>query len=70
MQEKKKFTIFYESKGPSGNVYSLLGLVKSNLKFLDRGHEFDGIWERVKNADSYQKALEILGETANLIDIS
>jgi len=70
MQSQKKFTIFYESKGPSGNIYALLAILKENLKELSRYEEFAEISRRVQNADSYKQALEIIGETATLIDIS
>ena len=70
MQSQKKFTIFYESKGPSGNIYSLLAILRENLKEQGRYKEFAEISRRVQNADSYKQALEIIGETATLIDIS
>ena len=70
MPNQKKFKIFYESSGPSGNVYAVLATVRENLKEQNRMEEFAEISRRVQNADSYKEALEIIGETAELVDIS
>lgn len=66
----KKITIYYESRGPSGNIYAVLGAVRTELRKRHRITEYNDIWERVQNAKSYDEALEIIGEKFKLIDLS
>ena len=70
MPNQKKFKIFYESMGESGNIYVILNTVRNNLKEHNRIEEYAEISKRVQNADSYKEALEIISETAELVDIS
>jgi len=56
--------------GESGNIYVILNTLRENLKEQNRIEEFTEISSRVQNADSYKDALEIIGEIAELVDIS
>jgi len=70
MSRKNKPIIFYDSKGPSGNIYAVLAAVRSELRKRRRIIEYNDMWERVQNAMSYEEALKIIGEKVELRDLS
>lgn len=65
----KKPVLKYDSRGPSGNIYWILGQVKRILQQQGRKEAYDALWARIDTeARSYKEALEIIGEEVELID--
>ena len=64
----KKPVLRYNSRGPEGNVFWILGQAQRLMKQNGRIAEGKALWERVQNAGSYKEALEIIGEEVTLID--
>lgn len=64
-----KFTIHYNSRGESGNIFWILRAIYEECSregIVPR--QFKEMQERVFAADSYKEALRIIGEKVNLID--
>ncbi len=64
----KKPVLKYDRRGPSGNIFWLLGQTQLLMKQNGRIAEWKVMWERVQNAGSYQEALDIISEEVTLID--
>ena len=64
-----KPTITYDRSGPSGNIYAILGAVSQALRKQRRYTDFNTLRDRVFEAKSYEEALQIIGETVNLVEI-
>ena len=62
-------TIYFDRSGPSGNIYAILGAVSQELRKQRRYTEFNNLRDRVLEAESYEKALQIIGETVDLVEI-
>ena len=62
-------TIYFDRSGPSGNIYAILGAVSQELRKQRRYTEFNNLRDRVFEAESYEKALQIIGETVDLVEI-
>ena len=62
--------VIYDSQGPQGNIYYILGLVQQALKAERRYTDFNNLRDRVFEARSYEEALTIINETVTLIDTS
>ena len=62
-------TIYFDRSGPSGNIYAILGAVSQALRRQRRYTEFNNLRDRVFEAESYEKALQIIGETVDLVEI-
>jgi hypothetical protein len=58
----------YESRGPEGNIFWILGQVRRLLQEQNRITAYNELWERVQSADSYNDALQLIGEEVTLID--
>lgn len=58
----------YDSRGESGNIYWILGELSNIMKRENRISVYNEIRDRVFKAQSYQEALEIIGEVVTLID--
>lgn len=65
----EKPTITYDRSGPSGNIYAILGAVSQALRKQRRYADFNTLRDRVFEAQSYEEALQIIGETVNLVEI-
>ena len=65
----EKPTITYDRSGPSGNIYAILGAVSQALRNQRRCADFNTLRDRVFEAQSYEEALQIIGETVNLVEI-
>lgn len=65
----EKTTITYDRSGPSGNIYAILGAVSQALRKQSRYTDFNTLRDRVFEAQSYEEALKIIGETVNLVEI-
>jgi len=66
----EKPIIQYDSRGASGNIYYILGMVSQALRKQRRYTDFNNLRDRVFECHSYEKALKIIGETVTLIDTS
>ena len=62
-------TIYFDRSGPSGNIYAILGAVSQELRKQRRYTEFNNLRDRVFEAQSYEEALQIIGETVDLVEI-
>ena len=58
----------YDSRGETGNIYWILGALSNIMRREKRIIEYNEIRDRVFKAQSYQEALEIIGEVVTLID--
>lgn len=65
----EKPVIKFDSQGPSGNIFYILGLVKAALRKQRRIIDYNNCLERVQNSHSYAEALKIIREYVDLIDI-
>ena len=65
----EKPIITYDRSGPSGNIYAILGAVSQALRKQRRYTDFNTLRDRVFEAKSYEEALQIIGETVNLVEI-
>lgn len=66
----KKPVLEYDSRGPQGNIFWILGQAQRLMKRNGRIAEWKYIWERVQSAGSYEEALAIIGEEVTLKDVS
>ena len=64
----KKPVLEYDSRGPQGNIFWILGQAQRLMKRNGRIAEWKDIWERVQSAGSYEEALAIIGEEVTLQD--
>ena len=62
-------TIYFDRSGPSGNIYAILAAVSQALRRQRRYTEFNNLRDRVFEAESYEEALQIIGETVDLVEI-
>lgn len=60
--------IHFSSRGPSGNIFFILGKVRVEMQKQRRITEYNDMWEEVQNSGSYEAALEIIGRHVPLID--
>lgn len=67
--EKQKETVIYDSKGPSGNIFAIIGQVGTVLKKQRRINDYNELWSRVNACESYEEALSIINEYVRLVDI-
>ena len=59
--------IRFSSRGPSGNIFHILALVREAMRKQRRITEYNDMWERVQKTD-YRGALAILREAVDLVD--
>jgi len=64
----KKPELIYNSRGESGSIFWILGQVRRLLREQNRITAYNELWERVQSADSYNDALQLIGEEVTLID--
>lgn len=64
----KKQVIHFESCGRSGNIFFVLGMVRTVMHKERRISEYNDMWQEVQNSGSYQAALEIIGRHVPLMD--
>lgn len=65
----KKTRVEFNSCGPSGNVFHVIGMVQQVMRKQHRIMEFNEMWERVQNSKRYEEALAIMREYVELIDL-
>lgn len=61
--------VYFSSSGATGNVYALLGAVRTELRAIKKGNLFDDIYARVMSCHSYVDAICIMGEVVDLVDV-
>lgn len=61
-------TIHFNSRAESGNIFHVLGRVRTIMKKERRITEYNDMWQEVQNSGSYEAALEIIGKHVPLID--
>ena len=64
--KKQKPVIEYDPSGHTGNIYWILGEVSAIMRKQRRYTEFNNLRDRVFEAQSYEEALEIIGEEVTL----
>lgn len=64
----KKPELIYNSRGESGNIFWILGQVRRLLREQNQITAYNELWKRVQSADSYNDALQLIGEEVTLID--
>ena len=57
------------SQGPEGNIYFILGKTRDALRHERRISDYNDMWERVQNCESYTAALAEIRKTVDLIDL-
>ena len=64
-----KPTIYFSKEAESGNIFYLLGMVQKAMRKQNRFDDFNSLRERVFASGSYEEALRILREEADLVCI-
>jgi hypothetical protein len=59
----------FNSRGESGNIYRILGLVRAALQKQHRITDYNEIYFAVTNSGSYKEALEIIRQKIDLVDL-
>lgn len=65
----KKPSVHFHSCGRSGNIFCILGMVKTALTEERRITDYNDIWSRVQETHSYEDALAVIREKINLVDL-
>ena len=60
--QNPKIVVHYDTNGPSGNIFYILGNVKNALRKERRIQDWNDCLERVQNCHSYEEALKIINE--------
>lgn len=66
MQKKGKPIVEYDPCGHTGNIYWILGEVSAIMRKQRRIIDYNNLRDRVFAAQSYEEALEIIGEEVTL----
>ena len=61
--------IYFNSSGPTGNIFAILGTVSAVMKKQRRITEYNTMRDRVFEAKSYEEALAIIREYVELTDL-
>ena len=64
---QKKPIVEYDPPGQSGNIYWILAAVSNVMRKQNRIIDYNNLRDRVFEAQSYDEALEIIGEEVTLI---
>ena len=64
--KKDKPIMEYDTYSHSGNIYWILGEVSKIMRKQRRYTDFNNLRDRVFEAQSYEEALEIIGEEVTL----
>lgn len=70
MENKEKPMVIYDSRGPDGNIFAILGQVGRELRNVGRTSEYNELWSKVNQCESYNDALKVINEYVTLIDVS
>ena len=63
----KKPVITYDPHGETGNIFWILGQLRKEMQKQRRIDAYNQIWERVQKSGSYEEALKIISEEADLV---
>lgn len=58
----------FDRDAPNGNIFAVLGAARQEMQKQQRLSDYNEMWERVQNSESYNDALRIIGEYVTLID--
>ena len=64
-----KPTIYFSKEAESGNIFYLLGMVQKAMRKQNRLDAFNSLRDRVFASGSYEEALRVLREEADLVCI-
>ena len=64
--KQNKPVVEYDPHGHSGNIYWILGEVSQLMRKQRRYTDFNNLRDRVFEAQSYDEALQIIGEEVTL----
>lgn len=64
--KQNKPVVEYDPHGHSGNIYWILGEVSKLIRKQRRYTDFNNLRDRVFEAQSYDEALQIIGEEVTL----
>ena len=71
-QRKEKLrweaVVEFDRDAPNGNIFAVLGAARQEMQKQQRLSDYNEMWERVQNSESYKDALRIIGEYVTLID--
>ncbi len=67
---KQGNVVFYNSKGPEGNIFEILAKAKALMKSQQRLGAYDEMYDSVTHAESNDEAMKIIGKYVTLIDKS
>lgn len=65
----KRPTVYFDSRGESGNIFFILRDVRQEFQRQRRITDYNNLWERVLNSGSYDAALAEIRKEIDLIDI-
>lgn len=69
MDKKEKQVLIYDSHGSDGNIFAILGRVGNVLRKEGRTSEYNELWNRVNQCESYNDALRVIDEYVTLVDV-
>lgn len=61
--------IQFQSTKESGNIFWILGAARKELQKQRRITEYNTMWDRVQQSQSYTEALAIIREYVELVDL-
>lgn len=64
----EKTTITIASRGPEGNIYVILGKVRSEMRRMRLIEKYNNLYTDVTNSNSYAEAIARIRQDVNLID--
>ena len=64
----EKPRVEFSSRGPSGNIYYILGLVREALRKQNRYTDYNNLRDKVCSSASYKDALHIIRDVVDLVD--
>ena len=64
---QKKPIVEYDPTGQSGNIYWILAAVSNVMRKQNRIIAYNDLRDRVFEAQSYEEALQIIGEEVTLV---
>lgn len=60
--------IRYNPRGETGNIFWIMSQLRKVMREQRRIDAFNQIWDRVQQSKSYEEALKIISEEAELIE--
>ena len=65
---RQKAVIHFQSRHESGNIHRIMAMVRKQMQKENRITDWNNAYERIGDANGYEKALAILRELVDLID--